>query len=102
MRVFILSDSNNPSVCSSVVLSFPSVSFPSPCDSSDLVLRGPGAALGAGHHGTGEAGERAGHLSPGCHALLVGLFLGQTSRSVHQLNLKERGGGVLVGSVEGH
>lgn len=27
-----------------------------------VVLPGPGAAFGAGHHGTGAAGERAGHL----------------------------------------
>ena len=45
--------------------------FPTP------VLRGPGAALGARHHGAGAAGERLGHLSPGRHALPAGLFPGQ-------------------------
>ncbi|XP_040399678.1 6-phosphofructo-2-kinase/fructose-2,6-bisphosphatase 1 isoform X4 [Cygnus olor] len=38
------------------------------------VLRGPGAAPGAGHHGAGAAGERAGHLPPSRHALPAGLF----------------------------
>lgn len=46
------------------------------------VLRGPGAEVGAGHHGAGEAGERAGYLSPGCHALPAGLLSGQNGRSV--------------------
>lgn len=40
------------------------------------VLRGPGAAVGAGHHGAGAAGERAGHLPPSRHALPAGLFPG--------------------------
>lgn len=63
---------------------FTSFSFP-----SESVLWGPGAAVGAGDHGTGAARERAGHLSPGCHALSFGLFLGQDSRWVLKLDLKE-------------
>lgn len=48
----------------------------------DPVLRGPRAEAGAGHHGTGAAGERAGHLPPGCHALPARLLSGQDGRWV--------------------
>lgn len=71
--------------------------FPPFCVSSDSVLWGPGAAVGAGDHGTGAARERAGHLSPGCDALPFGLFPGQDSRSVPKLNLK-----VTVGTKVKH
>lgn len=49
---------------------------------SDSVLRGSGAEVGASNHGTGATRERAGHLSPGCHALPARLFPGQDGRSV--------------------
>lgn len=44
------------------------------------VLPGPGAALGAGHHGTRAAGKRAGHLPPGRPALPPGLLPRQERR----------------------
>ena len=44
------------------------------------VLPGPGPALGAGDHGAGAAGERAGYLPPGCAALPPGLLPGQERR----------------------
>lgn len=50
------------------------------------VIRGLGAEVGAGHHGAGEAGERAGRLSPGRPALPAGLLPGQDSRSVKKLS----------------
>jgi len=50
--------------------------------SSGSVVRGPGAAAGARHHGAGAAGERAGRLPPGRHALPAGLLPGQDGRSV--------------------
>ena len=40
------------------------------------VLRGPGPAARACHHGAGEARECAGHLPPGCDALPPGLLPG--------------------------
>lgn len=49
------------------------------------VLSGPGPAGGAGHHGTGEAGERLGHLPPGCNALPASLLPGQECRWAQQL-----------------
>jgi len=52
------------------------------------VVRGPGAAAGAGHHGAGAAGERSGGLSPGRHALPAGLLPGQDGRSVLQRHLR--------------
>lgn len=52
-------------------------SWPASCS---LVLPGPGAASGAGHHGAGAAGQRAGHLSPGRHALFTRLLPGQERR----------------------
>lgn len=56
------------------------------------VLPGPGAALGAGHHGTGAAGERAGHLPPGRPALPPGLLPGQERRCL-VLSVPSPGGG---------
>lgn len=44
------------------------------------VVRGPGPAPGARHHGAGEAGERLGHLSPGRHEVSAGLLPGQDCR----------------------
>ena len=41
-----------------------------------LVVRGHGPPPGAGHHGAGEAGERAGRVPPGRHALSAGLLPG--------------------------
>ena len=49
------------------------------------VIRGPGPAAGAGHHGAGEAGERPGRLPPGRHALPAGLLPGQGSRYLNLL-----------------
>lgn len=72
-----------------LVLSTCLVWFASSSVPPDSVLRGPGAAVGAGDHGTGAARERAGHLSPGCHALPFGLFPRQDSRWVLKLDLKE-------------
>jgi len=45
------------------------------------VLPRPGSALGAGHHGAGEAGQCVGHLPSGCDALPAGLLPGQECRS---------------------
>ncbi|XP_065427294.1 6-phosphofructo-2-kinase/fructose-2,6-bisphosphatase 1 isoform X3 [Chrysemys picta bellii] len=44
------------------------------------VIRGPGAAAGARHHGAGAAGECAGDLPSGRHALPAGLLPGQERR----------------------
>lgn len=43
---------------------------------SGAVVRGPGPAPGASHHGAGAAGERACHLPPGCHEVSAGLLPG--------------------------
>lgn len=47
---------------------------------SSLVLPGFGSAPGASHHGAGAPGQRAGHLSSGCHALPACLLPGQERR----------------------
>lgn len=46
------------------------------CALSRAVLRGPGPASGAGHHGVGAAGERPGHLPSGRHEVSAGLLPG--------------------------
>lgn len=45
------------------------------------VLPRSGSALGAGHHGAGEAGQRVGHLPSGRDALPAGLLPGRECRS---------------------
>lgn len=46
-----------------------------------VVLPRPCSALGAGHHGVGEAGQRVGDLPPGRDALSASLLPGQGRRS---------------------
>lgn len=53
------------------------------------VIRRPGAATGACDHGAREAGERSGHLSPGCHALSSGIFPGQACRWVQKTHFSD-------------
>lgn len=50
-------------------------------------LRGPGGAPGARHHGAGAAGERAGRVAPGRHALSAGLLPRQVRWSVRHVGL---------------
>lgn len=54
------------------------------------VIPGSGAETGAGDNGVGEAGQRAGHLSPGHHEMPARLLLRHQrwSGSVSLINMQ--------------